>query len=529
MKKYFNNKGLTLVELLAAIALIGIISTIAGSLVTQTFQSNSIVQNEIDLKQQTNSIITTIREKVIQQDTTICLVDRETLSMENEDLLTKEHMTISELYIENIKNSPNSNDTLDITSDETLSGNDCIITDGSPTKVMLKTDVNAEENDQSYQTSTIIQKRKTEPELALPEEENDGDEGDPELKLFTTWEEFETIEQDRESDFKQDHPNGDRNYCEFDENILLNASQVFAPSWGYKCHITTFHQSLWSKTSMTLNRNYNDRTPLKVLVGNHFYLDQSAKLEQDSILDISGNGLFEGNVVLSSSSQVRTFNAYYKQGLTLQSDSKVETNGSIRMDESSTLQSNSQLFVKGYAFLRDTFTMQSNSTMNVDHNLDGDSLFLQSNSKLDVKGNIQINGNLKMQSDSRFSITGDTAIGNVDQQSNSRLDVAGDTLVNESLYVQNNAVFSSGSLTVNGPLSMQSNAMVYSEGDIVLNGKVSTQNGTVISSRGDIHINDQVGPGWSKAIICAEGEVYGAENISSNHKVRSNHGHCPTP
>ncbi|MBA2173435.1 prepilin-type N-terminal cleavage/methylation domain-containing protein [Halobacillus locisalis] len=186
MNNLLNNKGITLVELLAALALVGIIVTVAGSLVTQTYQSNSKVQNEIDLKQQTNSILTIIREQITEENMEICLVDRHTIRLDDDgqapylysNLITKEQLTISELYIENLDKSSTTNAPLNIKQDTSLNGKKCITTNNYPTSIKITTMIESDTNKENkkYTTSTIITKRSEEIDIALSDGENPGED-----------------------------------------------------------------------------------------------------------------------------------------------------------------------------------------------------------------------------------------------------------------------------------------------------------------------------------------------------------------
>lgn len=539
MNNLLNNKGITLVELLAALALIGIIATVAGSLVTQTYQSNSKVQNEIDLKQQTNSILTIIREQITEENMEICLVDRHTLRLDDDgespflypNLITKEQMTISELYIENTKNSsPSTLDKIDLDQNSTSNDVQCIETDNNPTSLNITTTTSSEvsSNPQSYTVSTIIQKRENNYSITIPQDDTEGDSQDS--KIFTTSEEFNSIEADRESDFTRNHPNGDENRCEFDDNILLNSNQVFAPTWGYKCKTTTFNQSLWSKTNLTLNSSYN--SPVTVLVKENFYLDQGANLYKDSVLDIDGNGLFRKGVVLGSESSLNVMNGYFMGGIILQNQSLLRTQGSIRVDESSTLQSSSEMTVQGYGFMKGQFTLQTNALLDIGRDLNAQQLFLQSNSEVNVDGNTFVDESLNLQRESSLSSQGNISVGEVELQSTASLFTGGTLLINDKLHIQNNALLiANKGIVIKGETTMQSDAMIFSEGNITFQGKVETQNNNIISSQGDITFNRKVGPDWSNATICAEGNIFGIENIEPNHNILSNQqpGSCPTP
>ena len=555
MNNLLNNKGITLVELLAALALVGIIATVAGSLVTQTYQSNSKVQNEIDLKQQTNSILTIIREQITEENMEICLVDRHTLRLDDDgeapylypNLMTKEQMTISELYIENLDKSSTTDDTVSIEPNTATTGDNCIITDKHPTSIKMTSIIEGDTNlnDQTYTTSTIISKRGESTEVALPigedpadsddsgNDENNGNSGGNEI--FLTSDEFKKIEdykmEDRTEGFVNDSPNPNKNKCEFNENIRLNSNTAFDPTNGESCLVSTFNKSLWSVYPFTIRSPSSSTT--KVIVKNHLYMDNTSTLEHDSVLEVDKNATFKKPVTLNSKSRLLFQNGHFQEGITMERNSKVSSNGSIRLDAPSILKSTSTMDINGYAFT-DKLTIQETASLTVQNDMNvSNSLILIGTGHLSIVGDLSTQNHLEMQSNASIE-TGDSVIigGNTDLGYKNSMNIGGNLHMKGDLSIPNQSTISAGGdIVIDGNTAMQSDSIIYSEGNITFNGSVSTQSNNIISSKGSITFNDSVGPDWSKVTICANGPIYGENNIDIKHKVKSNQkdGKCPTP
>jgi len=105
-----NQKGITLVELLAALALFGIVLTIVTSVLVQSIKYNDRSENNVNLRQQANYVVTTLRNyNPGDEKYTICL--NENGNLEIDDKLIKLNPTITYKTIK-----INDNDLLDSTN-----------------------------------------------------------------------------------------------------------------------------------------------------------------------------------------------------------------------------------------------------------------------------------------------------------------------------------------------------------------------------------------------------------------------------
>ncbi|WP_138415503.1 prepilin-type N-terminal cleavage/methylation domain-containing protein [Aquibacillus sediminis] len=129
-KKFLNSKGLTLVELLGALALLGVVTTLAVTTLVQTIQYNNNAEADVSLRQQANLIATTIRNQYKGQD------DFNVAYMEEENLVNVNGQTI--------KLPPS------ITVD---------LLEGPPNVELTLT--NTENNNRQFSLSTIVRDRQT--------------------------------------------------------------------------------------------------------------------------------------------------------------------------------------------------------------------------------------------------------------------------------------------------------------------------------------------------------------------------------
>ncbi|MCA0969919.1 FapA family protein [Halobacillus litoralis] len=530
MKNYFNQKGLTLVELLAALALVGIIATIAGSVVTQTFQSNSIVQDEIDLKQQTNSILTIIREEVTQQNMKICLVDRHTLTMDDDNqepllydnLLTKENMTISELYIENLNNSSSSPSELDINSSSNLSGDNCITTAENPIYIKLATAANrAGEQDQTYKTSTVINNRSENVNVEIPDDSNEDDETDPPQPdnpdIFTLQSEFLSILDNRfdDGEFILDHPNGDKNKCEFDENIKLNKKEDIAP-YGTKCKVTNYNKSLWSHYSMFINPTGWDFA--EVNVKGNLYQENKVQFGNSSHLNVSGNSHISNNVNLYGNGKMSLHNTYFKNKVSLSNSASISSTGSVRSDGIVELSNNNQLSVIGYGFFNNDFSMYNNSLLEAEKLFFGEN-FEMTKSNLTSSTDLNFLGVSSFYNNSSLSAGNDMIFEKKTYGGNSTLQSEGNIKLNGGGELYQNTLTSKGSIIFMKDLKM-GNSEINSEKNISFE-EIKEFNQNNLFSKGNLNFYDNAQIGGS-SLLSENSTVFQKEAGFNNSELQSN-------
>ncbi|MFC4556688.1 PilW family protein [Virgibacillus kekensis] len=95
IRHFYNQKGLTLVELLASISLFGIVIVLASSILFQSLDSEETTSNQISLSQNTNVLISELRNQYNQGETDLCFNESSNLTIKDYTIKNGE----SNLYI----------------------------------------------------------------------------------------------------------------------------------------------------------------------------------------------------------------------------------------------------------------------------------------------------------------------------------------------------------------------------------------------------------------------------------------------
>ncbi|MFC7061635.1 prepilin-type N-terminal cleavage/methylation domain-containing protein [Halobacillus seohaensis] len=336
MRRYrlLNEKGITLVELLAALALLGMITAIAGSLFSQTMNSSSTVEDQINLKQKTNQILSHLREQTKQEPVEICYKNDQVIYVNGENLLGSEHVFISQLYIENGQNSLSK-------SSECLT-----TTTKSPINIDITVDTKGQ-NSSDYQTSTIIIPR---PKSDLVLDENQQQD------FFSDSKEFKNLDPIHHQPYQKGIPSQIK--CSFDENTKISEERVHAPTWGTECAQTTFSLSVWYPYNLTLN---SGGSPVELSVQKNLYVDKKTTLIGDATIEVRGDALFENTVTLKGNSTMSANNLYFKNGGVIQENTSLQSKGSMRIDETLTLMGDAEISADGNLFIDGPIEMHNDT------------------------------------------------------------------------------------------------------------------------------------------------------------------------
>ncbi|RWZ59924.1 prepilin-type N-terminal cleavage/methylation domain-containing protein [Halobacillus fulvus] len=301
MKKFWNQSGITLVELLAALALIGVVVAIAGSLLGQLFQSNDHVQRDLDLKQQANTILMSIKEQSEDHPVNICLENPSTLTVNNgSNIITKENLTISELYIEKKENTPQP-----ISKD--LLTDSCETVGDFDKQIFLTVEI----DEVKYKTSALLLAQ--DPTDVMIEIGGDDvqtdpqDPGDPDLEPS---EECKPLESKQQSTME-----GDRN-CPEHVSIPTNATHTIVGS-------ATFENGLTIGTNASL----------QIKGAGTFY--GSTELRNGAKLYVSGPTVFTGDLTLKNGASLwsKDTNVSGLDDMKFHNKSEFTVNGSLTFGE----------------------------------------------------------------------------------------------------------------------------------------------------------------------------------------------------
>ncbi|SDI92406.1 PulJ/GspJ family protein [Salimicrobium halophilum] len=477
MYRLSNDKGITLVELLAAIALIGIIGVISFRLLTGMFSANLIAENDISLKQEANIILTSIREKAQVEDVELQVPEEESLLVNGKDVLTKDDIIITEFHAENRSDSE---ETVEKSLFPSNSGSS--FTSEVSETLVVSMSITTKEGTSIYEISSVI------PGLADPNrnytietpEEDDpnspgsgGDDEDPSpeppaYEIFTTQEEFEALDPANINGWVEGHPDSNNEYT-LTENTILDSR--FPRNYQGQ---NTFEENFWAKYDNMYLNNHN------VTIEESMYVNHESIWNNNNSVKAGGNALFRDDVTIRTQSSFDAFNTYFRGNISVPNSGIIDTRGSIRVDGKTILRSQAKLKTNGYFFANGSVNL-SNNTNRIEAVED---IYLNSGGTLNG-ASIQSGGTMNL--DGGFTL-------------------------------QNNASLTSGGvMNGSGSMTLRSNSTLYAEDSIDLDGSFLVD-GT-ITSEGDISIYGSVS---GSGTICATGNISTIGAVGQQVKIKDN-------
>ncbi|QXE00569.1 prepilin-type N-terminal cleavage/methylation domain-containing protein [Terribacillus sp. DMT04] len=140
-----------------------------------------------------------------------------------------------------------------------------------------------------------------------------------------------------------------------------------------------------------------------------------------------------------------------------------------------------------------------------------------------VGGDAYLKGNSEFQNFSTFHIAGNLEATNLNLLSKAELYVGKDTLISGNIYFQRETKFEiGGNVLVNGDLTA-TNGSLYVKGNLKVLGNLDIHTPVKIIAEGDITIEGSSGPNWSKATICAGGDIRIKNNNGKDMIIKENH------
>jgi prepilin-type N-terminal cleavage/methylation domain-containing protein len=139
-----------------------------------------------------------------------------------------------------------------------------------------------------------------------------------------------------------------------------------------------------------------------------------------------------------------------------------------------------------------------------------------------VGGDAYLKGNSEFQNLSTFHIAGNLEATNLNLLSKAELYVGKDTLISGNIYFQRETKFEiGGNVLVNGDLTA-TNGSLYVKGNLKVLGNLDIHTPVKIIAEGDITIEGSSGPNWSKATICAGGDIRIKNNNGKDMIIEAN-------
>ncbi|WP_100012107.1 PulJ/GspJ family protein [Lentibacillus sediminis] len=357
--KFNNEKGVTLVELLAALGLFAVVIALASSVIIQLVQTEDWTSGRVELTQDTNVLVSELRNTYQRMSET---AETETVNLPYQE---SDRLELVGVVID---------------GGETLvSGNGLI--EGVPVMenlpIQLTTEHSSGEtltiesvwtNKQSYEVSVIIDSGGSGEDIVNPNPE----------------------------DYE---PAGDE--CDYYSNIFFERSKEFG-DWE-KCQEIMVHgHSAWFWNNLTLNN-------VIFHAEKDLFIDGSTILYNESNLIAGNNVRLSGHANIHSNSRVTVGSHLVAEDvLRLDSNAVFSVGASAQFYAQLEAYSNSRITVDGYFFAEDQLTLHGNATLTIGENasFNGD-VEIQSNASITITGDAIFNRPVSLQNNAGLIIQGD--------------------------------------------------------------------------------------------------------------------------
>ncbi|KIL44517.1 PulJ/GspJ family protein [Jeotgalibacillus soli] len=369
-----NQYALTLVELLAALAISGVVVILVTNVFITSFKHQDISQSHLDLRQEANLVITELRNTHKKEEYNLCFNDHQ-LTINGRQLARKD------IFFEQvtIEGTTTEEDYFQINK-----ANQCqTVKPKVPLSVYFTLN---DENDNPFELETVIQRYDNDNRVITVKAPADNGKGS--FISFDRIEEFEQIvfptQGYQEVDFR-------RNQCSYEGNTMSD-QEIFAPNWGTSCPVSSVIRG-----SLLLEKD--------ITVFSEIHTDQILYTEGDVTLENSGkivsgeNARMEEKVHLKSSSALNIGqNLYIEDHLRMDNEASITTGGSARFDGDIDLFSNTRLNIGHSLFAEESVTLQNNAQIIIGHNAEFEDLTMYSNSSIYVGGNFTAFSDVFIQS-----------------------------------------------------------------------------------------------------------------------------------
>ncbi|MFD2627888.1 type IV pilus modification PilV family protein [Oceanobacillus kapialis] len=422
-----NEKGITLVELLAALGLFAIVITLSSSIFMQLFGSEKEANADISLKQQANVLVNEMKNQFYNnEDNKVCVVNT--------------HMGTN--VTTRLRHKVNNN------TKEYMQDNGCYeVYKSQPIFVQLTLSNNS---NNSYTIETTWDK-KNKLTVNLPTEDQGGDDND-EL------DELDETEND-EDDYSPPETNKD---CVFNGDTILSQGQF--GDWNFCPNPHIKNGSAW----------FTNRTsifdPINFTIDQNLFADQSLELEQKAKMNVINSARLGGQAIIKSYSELTIGKHLLAKGdITLQENTTTKIGKSAR-------------FVKGLKLTRE-------ATLDIGNNLYLlGNLTMHNNTNIKVDNNGEILRDLTLTSNGSLRFGGDfTASGNITMHNSASIHGAKDGTFLKDINITSGALHFDRNFDLTGSLTMQSGGRVLTGGNANFSSKVTLNSGAFLHIKGDAH------------------------------------------
>lgn len=349
LKKYVQNeRGLTLIELLATIVIGAIVIGLATSVFVSAAKQNKTTYEHNALRQEANLIITKLRQIHQEPDSneepysySLCYESNEKIYLDTTltNSLGNENYKFKNVEFINAIDTPDSYKTIDST-------NDCLNNVDIYSPLLVKfTLVN--DQGQEFDMNTAIARITPLDEVIREWEENEEElpgevpnPGEPPIEEVV----FEEVANDNFNNYVHiDKPQ----HCpwkDYSRSFKLNGSLNFKPNEGKNCkNADTFLKSLYLNGLVVSSSD-------SLNIMNSFFNDGHTHLEGNSTLNVSANARLSGDVSVKSGSSLIIGNRLQASKTTLDSNSDIYVGDSAMFTSDLILKSNTELYVENNLF-----------------------------------------------------------------------------------------------------------------------------------------------------------------------------------
>lgn len=380
--KMNNEYGITLVELLAVLAISGIVITLVTSLLVTTFKQKDITQAHVDLRQEANYIVTKIRNMHHENmEYNLCYQDGK-IYLDNEK---KQSLASEKFRIKGTKDGVllKNEDALELSE-----SNPCPSEKFNPDIPLIVTLTLVDENNKEFEIDTVIEREVYNKNPSKP-------------TFPATKEDFDDLDVDSYPPIKFTGGN-----CEY-HGDSKTSDTVFAPTWGTKCPISKIHEG-------TL---YIDNSSINVFseinVDGNLFTKGSVRLDNEGKIIVGGSARIDKSLDQYSNSIINIGqNFFVTETLSLQNGAILDVGGSAQFENAINQYSNTKIDIKNNFSSKGPIKLENNAKMNVGGNAEFDGeIILNSNSNINVTGNINIGSNINLQTGAKLIVNGDAYFG----------------------------------------------------------------------------------------------------------------------
>ncbi|MCM3224338.1 prepilin-type N-terminal cleavage/methylation domain-containing protein [Terribacillus saccharophilus] len=290
--------------------------------------------------------------------------------------------------------------------------------------------------------------------------------------------------------------------------------------WTY-CNPFTVHDgSLWVTNGTTINQ-------LSFTVEGYLFVAGDLTAHNTSTIKIHKDTDIKGMLTTHMQIPMET-QALHAGDIKLETNSSISASKDVRVDRSVLLNSNTKLTATDLN-VGTTFRMNSNSEIVLSNAfvVTGNTDF-QSNTKMKVGTDMTI-GKTVAQENTNIEIGNNlTVTGDINMTGNPLIIINGNASFKGSYHSENNSrIESSKNLSIDRDLTLKGSSKLYAKGDITINGNVHIQDTATLYADGDVHIKGTVSPNDGGGTICAKGKItIDKPNKASDLKILPNNQKC---